>query len=301
MVANMTFNPYVQSNAVGSFNISATGYVQGTAMDDPSTRYRLRGGILNTTEVLPMWGGVGIYQYVPGPVTGTPPTNPSFTLGGNVGRATALTGAKALTGFSVFDQAYGMVQTPQSPVPLAGSGSSVNFYPLGSLARVAVKCDPSLISLEGGLITAQVSWDFVSQELVPYAPAYNAVTITGAVWANTAGGQTTFAVGTDLTSTLVAGDDIDVSGVVSTGGTGVGFNGFFTVVSVPDSTHVVVSQPAASSPGTYSSGGTIAAGGGALPVKILYVSPTGNMCVNYDATTGYATWDRNGAAALIQL
>lgn len=295
MTANLSFNPYLQSNAAGSFNITSNGYVQGTAMDDPSTRYRLSGGTLATTETLVMWGGVGIFEDAAGATGGQ-----NSATGGTVGRATALTGSKALTGFSVFDQDYAMINTPQSPVPLAGSGNMVNFYRLGTLARLAVACDPGLISINGTLITSQVSWDFTSQLLVPYTPAYNAVTITGATWANTSGGQTTFTVSTDLTAVLSAGSDIDVSGVVSTGGTGLGFNGLFKVVSVT-STTVVVTQAAASSPGTYSSGGTIAAGGGALPVKVLHVQATNAMTVVYDPVTGFATWNRNGSAALIQI
>ena len=67
MTANVTFSPYAQSNGNnGLFNIQSNGFRQGTAMADPSTRYRLRAGILATTETLPMWGGVGVFANVPG-------------------------------------------------------------------------------------------------------------------------------------------------------------------------------------------------------------------------------------------
>jgi len=164
-----------------------------------------------------------------------------------------------------------------------------------------VACDPALINLRGGQINQQVSWDFVSQELVPYAPAYTAVTITGAVWASTSGGQITYTVGTDLTTKLSAGDDIDVSGVVSTGGTGGSFNGIWSVVSVTSTTVVVVALAATGYFGTYSSGGTIAAAGGALPVTVLDVQPAGNMTVSYNSVSGYTTWNYSGACAIIQL
>ena len=89
-------------------------------MADPSTRYRLRAGILAQTETIPMWGGVGVYANIPG---GDPAnlTQPNVALGAIVGRALALTGASKLVGFSVFDEAYGMVTSPQSPVPLAAT------------------------------------------------------------------------------------------------------------------------------------------------------------------------------------
>jgi hypothetical protein len=124
------------------------------------------------------------------------------------------------------------------------------------------------------------------------------VTITGAVWAATSGGQTTFTVGTNLTAVLSAGDDIDVSGVVATSQVGNGYNGRFNVVSVT-STTVVVTQVASASPGTYSSGGTIAAGGGALPARVLEVDIGNSMTTSYDPNTGFLTWNRSGSAAVI--
>lgn len=299
MVAQIAFNPYAMTNASGSFNVTSGGYIQGTAMDDPSARFRLRSGYLGLDETLPMWGGVGIYEDVPGPVGGSP-VNPSFNYGGKIGRATSLASTKALTGFSVFDQDYAMINSPQSPVALAASGNTVMIYPLGSLARIVVACDPSLISLEGGLINQQVSWDFTAQRLIPYSATYPAGTITGAVWASTAGGQIDYTVSTDLTSYITAGDDINVTGVVSTGNTTDGYNGNYTVVSI-SATHIIVTAVRAATPGTYASGGTVVAGGGALACKILRVSSDNNMIVSYDPVTGFATWNRNGAAALIQI
>ncbi len=171
MTAQVTFNPYLQSSGnSGLFSTSSDGLRQGTAYPDPSTRFRLRTGILASTETLPMWGGVGVYANVPG-ATGQPNVN----LGPVIGRATALTGATALAGFSTYDQAYGMITSPQSPAPLIGSGGQVMWYPMGSLVRLAVQCDPALINLRGGPIGGQywpapnlVSWDFTNQLLVPF-------------------------------------------------------------------------------------------------------------------------------------
>ena len=71
MVATIPYNPYVQIGGnAGLFNTTANGVRQGTAYADPSTRYRLRAGILAQTETIPMWGGVGIYANIPG---GGPP------------------------------------------------------------------------------------------------------------------------------------------------------------------------------------------------------------------------------------
>jgi hypothetical protein len=164
MVANIAFNPYVQTSAPGMFNIESDGYIVGMAEPDPSTRFALAGGWLATTETLPMFGGVGISENIP--QERPPVTRADVALGGTIARATA---EANLTGFSVFDQNYAAVNSPQSPVPTVGSGGLVNFYRLGSLARVALAIDPALITLEGTLITSQVSWDFTNQKIIAFA------------------------------------------------------------------------------------------------------------------------------------
>ena len=168
MVANIAFNPYLQTTAAGMFTIESDGFVVGTAMPDPATRFALAGGWLATTETLPMFGGVAINESVP--QERPPVTRADVALGGIIARATTLAaGAGTVTGFSVFDQNYAAVNTPQSPVPVVGSGGLVNFYRLGSGARVALAIDPALVTLEGGLITQQVSWDFSAQRIIAFA------------------------------------------------------------------------------------------------------------------------------------
>src|ERR1700740_2095431 len=116
---SIAFNPFLTSVASNTFDgASAAGVVQGTAYPDPAIRYKLAGGVLVSTETLPMWGGVGLFTDIPGASGG-----PFVGQGPLVGRATTLSGgSKPLNAFSVFDQAYGMVNSPQSPVPLAGVG-----------------------------------------------------------------------------------------------------------------------------------------------------------------------------------
>jgi len=168
------YNPIKSRNAIGSFNVESVGYVQGVAMAAPSIRNSLAGGVLAADETLPMWGGVGIYENVRGGVAG-----PGAVLGGVVGRATSITAAaaKSLTGFSVFDQAHHMVQTPTSEVPVSLSGMGVHFYRFRSGARIPVKCDPSLIDLQGQIITSEVAWDFVNQMLIAAAAPADAIPV----------------------------------------------------------------------------------------------------------------------------
>jgi hypothetical protein len=217
MVAQMGYNPFTTTTGHGLFaGPSSVGIVQGTAYPDPATRYALRGGILSQSETLCMFGGVGVYEFVPG-ATGTP----SAVLGPVVGRATGLTGSYPLAGFSVFDQNYSAVNTPQSPVPLTGSGGFVSTYRLGSGARIGVACDPNLVDLQGLPISTNVSWDFVNQRLVPYA----STTISSAVYATnptiSSGTYATLTGAVSLTTSgahgLLPGDTFTISALTGTG------------------------------------------------------------------------------------
>jgi len=163
MVANIAFNPLLQTNAAGMFTIESDGFVVGTAMPDPAVRFQLAGGWLATTETLPMYGGLAVSENIP--QERPPVSRTDIALGGIIGRGTvapATGGAGVITGFSVFDQNYAAVNTPQSPVPVVGSGGLVNFYRLGSLARVALAADPALAAaVETGTtpITVPLYWD----------------------------------------------------------------------------------------------------------------------------------------------
>lgn len=295
-------NLYTPTFAAGTFGVSWNGLIVGMEMPDPSARNWLSGGWLANSETLPMWGGIAISENVPTPPAALPLT-PFQELGGPLVRATKIAaGAGTATGISVFTQDYSMVLDPGigSEVPYAGNYNGVNFYRFGTNARIAVAASAALASLDGGPISAQVSWDFNLQQLIPYSPAYGQATISGASWASTGGGQTTFTVNVDYTALLSAGSVIEVSGVVNTGGTSTGaFNGQWTVVSVGDATHVTVAQPAAATPGTYASGGIVAAGGGAFPCRVLKTEFGNSMVPVYNPVTGALTWNRSGNAALI--
>lgn len=189
------------TNAAGLFSIDTDGLVQGVAMDDPAVRYALAGGVLALTETLPMLGGIPISEFLP--VSGS-----NGVMGETIARATTTAG---ITGIAVLNQAHNAIVSPQNTAPKLIPGDSVNFYRLGSGARIPVAIDSSLLSLNGGLITQQVSWDFTNNKII----AYNATP-------------------------------------------------------------------------------------GALPVKILYISPSGNKVATYSTSTGFATWG-DGALALIQI
>lgn len=303
MVAGLTINPALTSNAAGTFGIQLDGLIQGMAMPDPATRYALATGFLDASAALPMWGGVGISELTP-TFPASPPLTPDVSLGGQIDRATNIssTGAAlSLTGFSVFDQAYGMANSPQSQVPLAFPSGQVLFYRFGSGARIPVNCSPVLVSQEGTIITNPVGWDFDQQMLVPSVAAYPANLLTNAVFATTGGGQVTFT--TTTSHGVGVGDVFNINDATAAPMLPAGYKGQYNAITgTTGSTLVgqkVLNQGV--NPGAFVSGGQLDAGGGSLPssVRVLKVQPTNCMVVSYDPVTGFATWNRNGCAALI--
>lgn len=301
MTASVTFQPYVQTSGNnGLFNTSSTGLRQGTAYGDPSTRFALTAGLLATTETLPMWGGVGIYADIPGSPTNAL-TGPRVALGAIVGRAVSLTDtAKPLLGFSVFDEAYAMITSPQSPVPLAGSGMQVNYYLFGSRARIALACDPILIDLRGDPLNQAVSWDFTNQMLVPFI---GTLTISSGTY-NSTTGIVTLTMSAPIT--FDPGDSITTASMTASGG-GAGnigqLDGIWTAIAPTTGSTVTYQGPTGLGTITIT-GGTLTVGGAAsqtLPVKILDIQSTNCEVVQYTPATGFAVWNYNGAAAVVQI
>jgi hypothetical protein len=288
----VSFNPMQTTNAAGSFSVQSEGYVQGTALDDPAIRYQLANGVLAQSESFPMWGGVAIYEDIPtqgfGNVTG--PT---------VGRALANT---SITGFSVFNQGHAMVNWPQNKVPIVGQGGTVPFFRLGTNARIPVACDPSLISLQGGLITQQVSWDTNNQVLQPYDASTATYSVTSAT-SSFANGVYTIAIVMAAASPVGAvGDSINISGVTSTGAALV--NGNQVVTAFTDNQHFSIQITAAvNAIATGALAGTILLnyGTGALNVKVLEINQGNSKTVLWNPTLLTANWNLTGTVALIQI
>jgi hypothetical protein len=167
-MTGIVLNPQLVTNAAGKFHISSEGYVQGEAMDDPAIRNSLVAGMVDPAFANAMFGGMGISESMI-----TPGTESSAIMH-VVKPATAFAN---LTGFSVFNQAAGMIQTPQSPVPLASAGMGISFYRLGSRARIAVQLDSAVAStLQAGLVNQLLYWDYTNQKLLA-APGGTAIPV----------------------------------------------------------------------------------------------------------------------------
>jgi hypothetical protein len=280
-MANISINPMLVTTAAGSFSIRSTGYVQGTAMDDPAVRYALTGGQLAATEPLPIWGGCAIHDRIP--------TSSVPDLGGSLSRSNAVDGAANIAGFSVFNQAYAWISTPQSPVPMASALMTVPFYRLGSGARIVVKADPAMVTLQGNYTNSKVSWDFNDQMLVPFTNAYPQLAITNAVYA---GGNITYT--TASAHGIAVGTNFNTSGFAPAGYNG---NNWHAITGTAGSTLVTAAPNPGVTPATTM--GVLLAGGGQLICNVLDILVGNCKTVIYDPVTGFATWDSNGTAALI--
>jgi hypothetical protein len=159
----MTFNPQIVTNATGGFSVETTGYIAGFALDDPHIRNELRGGPLDYSETMVIWGGIPINVLL------QPPTPESENaLGNKIKRATAV---GEILGWSVFNQDHSMINSAQSAVPVADRGMNVNYYLTGTRARICVPCDPAIAGLTGQPLSTPISWDFALGMLVGNASA----------------------------------------------------------------------------------------------------------------------------------
>jgi hypothetical protein len=288
----------------GTFSVTSVGYVAGMLIEDPVGRYFLKGGILASSETLPMWGGVAVNAATI-PQSGAGVTAAIAEEGYLLTRATVIgTGTGGLTGFSVFNQAYGMAIAAGSPVPLSASQMGVHWVALGSGARICLPVASNLTALEGGSIAQPISWDFSGQQITDYAAAYATANVSSATYTSSTGIiSMTFSpapFGAGVGSTM-NGVYIAISGLA---GTGVSvLNGDWPITSTGTSGTVInVQGPIGLGMLTITgSTGVLAAGGGALPAKLLEIVPTNCMTVSYNSTTGYATWNYNGAVAVVEL
>lgn len=304
-MSTATASPFQTSNFSGSFYSTSTGEVQGTFYDDPAARWALSYGYLSPSDAntAPIWGGVLVSAQVPTPAT----ANPSLALGTPLIHATTLTTTTAsggASGFAVFNQAYNGIITPgANNVPTFYSGDTIGWMPFGCGARVAVKADPSLAAYEGGAVGQQLSWDFNNQLLTEYDASTATITITGATWASTGGGQITATVA-NWTGAFqpAAGDIMNISGATNSGtGGAAAINTNFTVVS-STSTQAVLAAPAATGVfGTIGGSPVFNFGTGAFPISVSMTKliTTNCMTVNWNGTS--ATWNTNGCIAVIRI
>lgn len=286
MSGTVSFNPMTTGNVVGSFSVDSRGFIQGTAMDDPTVRNLLMGGPLASTETIQMWGGVAIGTYIP--AAGTEQN------GSVVKRAVTNAG---ITGFSVFNQLGNAIITPGGSVPLLSTGQKVSYYLFGSNARVPLQIDPALVSQDGSLTTTQFSWDFNQQRITLYSPAYAQQTPSAYTSYTSATGALVLAFTT--ATGLVVGQYATLAGFT---GANASLNGDWAVTASTGGGTSVTFQTVAGLGSLTLSAGYLVAGGGALGIRgIQAIKASGNKVVSYNSTTGAISWTESGAVALAVL
>jgi len=290
----ISLNPMAVSNAYGFFSTDTDGFIQGEYQFDPVARQYIAGGYLASTVVQPVWGGMAISENIP--ITGV-----AQAIGGSIVLASSVAN---LTGFTVSTQMSNAIIVPGA-APSVAAPQSVQFARLGSGVRLAVKCDPSLISLDGGLINQQVSWDFNNQQLVPYSAGTPTVAVTSMTPTFASGVYTIAVVAAAATTVGAVGDAVNISGATNsgTGGNSI-VNGNFVVTAFTDNQHFSIQVTAASGAiGTITTtSAVINQGVGALPVKILAVQNGNSKVINYTpGASPSVTWNNSGVAALILL
>lgn len=158
-MASINMNPILTTNAKGLFSTNSNGFTQGDAQDDPAVKFALCGGVYDAEATAPMFGGLPVQEFVP--------TAGSDVLGSVIKAAADDANP---TAFTVYNQAFGGLTTPQSNAPAFLPGMSVNYYRLGSGARIPVALDPASVTLEGDLVSTTVYWDFTNGYLTTTQP-----------------------------------------------------------------------------------------------------------------------------------
>lgn len=149
MAANVSFNPALMTSAQNTFLLETQGWIQGITQDDPVSRMYLTSGILDSGISQIVWGGMGIIY-----------NTAQLATDNRQGPDIKLATSSSISGFTVFDQAISMTQTPGNTVPTAVAGQSIAFYTFGSKARIPLPLASGVISnLEGVVPTTQLYWD----------------------------------------------------------------------------------------------------------------------------------------------
>lgn len=151
-MANIQFNPALMTNAQNTFLLQTQGYIQGLTQDDPVSRMLLRAGLVGAGVTQPVWGGLAIAANVGG-------LNPSGQSVPTIIPATTT----QLNGFTVFDQAINVTQTPGNTVPVAVAGQNMPFYFFGSNASIPLPVASGVFAaLETASTSIPLYWDTVA-------------------------------------------------------------------------------------------------------------------------------------------
>jgi hypothetical protein len=161
----ITLNPQQLTNAAGTFTVRTKGGVQGMWVDDPAVRFQLVSGLVAPGQSAAIAGGMGITENLVTLTAESAEVNSVLTLASSQAN---------LTGFTVFNQAAAMINTPSSAVPAASgggggnlAGGAISFFRLGSLARIWVACSSGVATaFAASQVGLATYWDYTNQLLL---------------------------------------------------------------------------------------------------------------------------------------
>lgn len=150
---SVTISPYATTSLKGTFPVTSEGVFMGIAQNLPAARYELSSGFVSAQERVPLYGGLPIVSLIA----------QAQGRGCQVRRAVS---TEEITGFSVINECPHMIVTANSTCPSIGAPGTINFFRLGSRARIALPIDPALIELAGQAEPQSLSWDFSKSMLI---------------------------------------------------------------------------------------------------------------------------------------
>lgn len=153
-MSGINLQPFKTMGSMGGlFNVSSRGFTQGDAQDDPAVRMQLCSGLISDDVETPLYAGMGVLECLA----------PADSVTGN---NIILPTATRCNAFTVINQAYHGITTPNSPVPQFLQGGSVHYFRIGSLARIPlpISADVAAMVQDGGPVDADgFVWDLVNQ------------------------------------------------------------------------------------------------------------------------------------------
>lgn len=152
-MSGINLQPYKTMGSMGGlFNVSSRGFTQGDAQDDPAVRLQLCSGFIPDDVDSPLYAGMGVLECL---------APADSVTGSNITLATAT----RCNAFTVINQAFHGITTPNNPVPQFLPGGSVHYYRIGSQARIPlpISQDVAAMAQDGGPVDADgFVWDLVN-------------------------------------------------------------------------------------------------------------------------------------------
>lgn len=152
--ATLPFNPLLVSSPANTFDVVSTGAYQGSLEADPTVENQVIQGVVAKVAPFPLYGGVPIIEAL---VDENTLSHTYINVSPTVNEITGVT-----TNF----QSVGTYIYPGSNVPQAPVNGNINFFRLGSNARIWMNASAAAVaSLFDGPINKRVTYNFTTMQI----------------------------------------------------------------------------------------------------------------------------------------